>query len=97
MCELSQEELARAARMSRNFVSSVERGAHGVDIIRVLRLAIALGVTLNDLVPPIPEAMTAEQPVGQTPRPWAATWFGAGSAAQIDMPARSEELLGDPA
>jgi transcriptional regulator with XRE-family HTH domain len=55
-CELSQEELARRARMSRNFVSSVERGAHGIDIVRVLRLAAALGVGLQELVPPIEQA-----------------------------------------
>jgi transcriptional regulator with XRE-family HTH domain len=83
-CDMSQEQLARAARMSRNFVSSVERGAHGVDIVRVVRLAVALRVTLNDLVPPIPEAITAEQPVSQTPRPWPPARFGAGSAAQTD-------------
>jgi hypothetical protein len=39
--------------MSRNFVSSIERGAHGIDILRIRRLALALGVDLDDLVPPI--------------------------------------------
>jgi transcriptional regulator with XRE-family HTH domain len=65
-CDMSQDQLARAARMSRNFVSSVERGAHGVDIVRVVRLAVALGVTLNELVPPIPERTSNEQPARQT-------------------------------
>jgi transcriptional regulator with XRE-family HTH domain len=48
--ELSQEQLARAAGMSRNFVSSIERGAHGVDVVRLLRLASALDVDIAVLV-----------------------------------------------
>ena len=78
--ELSQEQLARAAGMSRNFVSSIERGVHGADVVRVVRLAAALGVTLNELVPPIPAAMIAEQPVSQAARPRPPPWFGGGSA-----------------
>jgi transcriptional regulator with XRE-family HTH domain len=52
--ELSQEQLARAAGMSRNFVSSIERGAHGVDVVRLLRLATALGVDIAVLVSDAP-------------------------------------------
>ncbi|HVQ91295.1 MAG TPA: helix-turn-helix transcriptional regulator [Mycobacteriales bacterium] len=48
--ELSQEQLAKASGMSRNFVSSVERGAHGVDVVRLVRLAAALGVDVAVLV-----------------------------------------------
>lgn len=48
--ELSQEQLAKAAGMSRNFVSSIERGAHGVDVVRLLRLASALEVDIAVLV-----------------------------------------------
>lgn len=48
--EMSQQQLAQAAGMSRNFVSSIERGAHGVDVVRLLRLAAALDVGLVDLV-----------------------------------------------
>jgi transcriptional regulator with XRE-family HTH domain len=48
--EMSQEQLARTAGMSRNFVSSIERGAHGVDVVRLLRLAAALEVDLAELV-----------------------------------------------
>jgi transcriptional regulator with XRE-family HTH domain len=48
--ELSQEQLAKAAGMSRNFVSSVERGAHGVDVVRLVRLAAALDVDVAVLV-----------------------------------------------
>jgi transcriptional regulator with XRE-family HTH domain len=50
--ELTQEELAGRAGMSRNFVSSIERGAHGVDIVRIRRIALALDISFADLVPP---------------------------------------------
>ncbi len=49
--ELSQEQLARQAGMSRNFVSSIERGAHGVDVVRLRALAWALGVRVDQLMP----------------------------------------------
>jgi transcriptional regulator with XRE-family HTH domain len=49
--ELSQEQLAARAGMSRNFVSSIERGAHGVDVLRLRRLAEALGVDIAALLP----------------------------------------------
>jgi transcriptional regulator with XRE-family HTH domain len=37
--ELTQDELAKAAGMSRSFVSLIEHGARGVDVVRLLRLA----------------------------------------------------------
>jgi transcriptional regulator with XRE-family HTH domain len=48
--EMTQAELADAAGMSRSFVSLIEHGMHGVDIVRLHRLAAALGVPLVDLV-----------------------------------------------
>jgi transcriptional regulator with XRE-family HTH domain len=48
--EMSQEQLATASGMSRNFVSSIERGAHGVDVVRLLRLAGALKVDIGQIV-----------------------------------------------
>jgi transcriptional regulator with XRE-family HTH domain len=59
--EVSQEQLAQATGMSRNFVSSIERGAHGVDIVRVVRLAVALDVGLPDLLPDLSEITRREQ------------------------------------
>jgi transcriptional regulator with XRE-family HTH domain len=50
--ELSQDELATAAGISRNFVSSIERGAHGVDVVRLYRVADALQVDIAHLVSP---------------------------------------------
>jgi transcriptional regulator with XRE-family HTH domain len=54
--ELSQEQLAHAAGMSRNFVSSIERGIHGIDIVRLLRLAAAFGISLDALLSNLPPA-----------------------------------------
>lgn len=49
---LSQQQLADRAGLSRNFISGLERGTHGADVLRLRRLASALGVDLRDLVPP---------------------------------------------
>ena len=48
--ELTQEQLAEAAGMSRSFVSVVEHGAGGVDVLRLRWLALALGVALASLL-----------------------------------------------
>jgi transcriptional regulator with XRE-family HTH domain len=48
--EMTQDELAAASGMSRSFVSLIEHGAHGVDVVRLLRLAAALDVTLGELL-----------------------------------------------
>ena len=48
--ELTQDELAVAAGMSRSFVSLIEKGTHGVDVVRLLRLAAALDVPLAELI-----------------------------------------------
>jgi transcriptional regulator with XRE-family HTH domain len=62
--DMSQDQLAKRARMSRNFVSSIERGTHGIDILRIRRLALVLDVDLDALVPPIrPANDSNQQPV----------------------------------
>ncbi len=48
--EMTQAELADAAGISRSFVSLIEHGTHGVNIVRLRRLAAALGMPLVDLV-----------------------------------------------
>lgn len=48
--ELTQDELATAAGISRSFLSLVEKGAHGIDIVRLLRLAAAFDLSLTQLV-----------------------------------------------
>lgn len=44
--ELSQDEVAAKAGVTRNFVSAVERGAQGLDAWRLTYVAHALGTTL---------------------------------------------------
>jgi transcriptional regulator with XRE-family HTH domain len=46
----SQDELAADAGVTRNFVSAIERGAQGLDAVRLRRLAAAMGVSLADLL-----------------------------------------------
>ena len=48
--EMTQDDLATAAGMSRSFVSLIEKGSHGVDVVRLLRLAAALDVPLAELI-----------------------------------------------
>ena len=48
--ELTQAELAHTAGISRSFVSLIEHGGRGVDVVRLLRIAAALDMPLADLV-----------------------------------------------
>ena len=48
--ELTQDELAVKAGMSRSFVSLIEHGKHGVDIVRLARLAAAFDQPLSILI-----------------------------------------------
>jgi DNA-binding XRE family transcriptional regulator len=49
--EYTQVELAGHAGMSRNFVSSIERGTHGLDVLRLRWLADALDLRVDQLLP----------------------------------------------
>ena len=46
----TQDELAVAAGVTRNFVSAIERGAVGLDAVRLRRLATAMQMPLADLL-----------------------------------------------
>jgi transcriptional regulator with XRE-family HTH domain len=50
--EVSQEQLALDANLSRTYVSEVERGARNVSIDNMGLLVDALGVKLKDLLDP---------------------------------------------
>lgn len=52
MREISQETLALTAKMSRSYVSGVERGERNVSIDNMGLLADALGINLQDLLDP---------------------------------------------
>ncbi|MCY1206797.1 transcriptional regulator, y4mF family [compost metagenome] len=47
---LTQERVAEAAGLHPNYVSSVERAERNISICNIERIAIALGVTMAELV-----------------------------------------------
>jgi transcriptional regulator with XRE-family HTH domain len=48
--QLSQEELAQAAGLDRTYVSRVERGAHNVTVLTLIRVAEAPDITPGELL-----------------------------------------------
>ena len=48
---LSQEKLADLAGLHRTYVSSVERGKRNISLENIERLAVALGVSMRELMP----------------------------------------------
>ena len=48
---VSQEKLADLAKLHRTYVSSVERGKRNISLLNIEKLAIALGVTMGELMP----------------------------------------------
>lgn len=47
--ELTQEQVATAAGVSRSMVALIEQGAHGVDVYRLRRMAAAAGTSITEL------------------------------------------------
>ncbi len=47
---LTQQDVADRAGVSRSFVSLFEKGGHGIDVLALRRIALALGVPLSELV-----------------------------------------------
>ena len=50
MHDRTQEDLAAAAGVTRNFVSAIERGAQGLDAVRLRKLAAEMGMSVADLL-----------------------------------------------
>jgi transcriptional regulator with XRE-family HTH domain len=48
--DTSQDELAAKGDVTRNFLSAIERGVVGLDAARLRRLAVAMGLTLSELL-----------------------------------------------
>ena len=56
--DLSQDDLARSAGVTLNFVSAIERGAQGLDAVRLRRLATVMHMPLATLLAdPPPSSM----------------------------------------
>lgn len=55
MQSMTQDDLAEATGMSRSFVSLIEHGTHGVDVVRILRLAAVFGIPPAALFSPEPD------------------------------------------
>ena len=47
---LSQEELARKAKLHRTYIGGIERGERNVSLLNITRIAKALGITAKDLL-----------------------------------------------
>jgi putative transcriptional regulator len=58
-CGLTQTELARAVKVSRQTISSIERGDYNPSTSLALRISIALGVSVDNLFS-LPEPICAE-------------------------------------
>jgi transcriptional regulator with XRE-family HTH domain len=86
--EYSQEQLARRAGMSRNFVSSIERGAHGIDVRRLRWLARALGLPVDQLLPTDEEVRAAAAALPPRParRDTAAEGGPTGATRPVRLP-----------
>ena len=61
--ELTQEQLAAATGISRSFISLIEKGTHGIDVVRLYRLAAVLGRPLPELLTYPPHAAMEAAPV----------------------------------
>ena len=53
---LTQTDLAKAARIAQGFLSEIESGLKTGDVTVLQRIAIALGVSLLELVPDLPSS-----------------------------------------
>ena len=48
--DMTQEQVAETAGISRSFISVIEQGTHGVDVVRLVRLAAVFGLSLVELL-----------------------------------------------
>jgi transcriptional regulator with XRE-family HTH domain len=55
MHDKTQDDLAREAGVTRNFVSAMERGAQGLDALRLRKLAAVMGTSLAELLADPPD------------------------------------------
>ena len=48
--KLTQEDVANLAELHTNYISSVERGERNISLRNIVRVALALGVSVSELV-----------------------------------------------
>lgn len=60
--KLSQEALAAEADMDRSYLGDMERGERNPSLIALLKLSMALGCSLNDLVADVSLGVSDEPP-----------------------------------
>lgn len=63
---LTQEKVAEAAGLHPNYISSVERGERNLSIGNIENIALALGVSMGDLVAETPLAEKRKSAQGKT-------------------------------
>jgi transcriptional regulator with XRE-family HTH domain len=63
----SQDELAAEAGVTRNFISAIERGAQGLDAVRLRRLAGVMDMSLGQLLAEPDRAVSPSSPEGTGP------------------------------
>lgn len=83
--ERSQDELAAEAGVTRNFVSAIERGAQGLDAVRLRRLAAVMGMTLGELLAD-PEPAQTREAVAARSSSSAASAYGASPSSVSRSP-----------
>jgi transcriptional regulator with XRE-family HTH domain len=57
---LSQEDLAEASKLSRNYISDIERGVRNPSLLALVRLARALHLSLRDLLEDVEPRLVAK-------------------------------------
>ncbi|GGX13338.1 hypothetical protein GCM10011282_19340 [Undibacterium macrobrachii] len=58
---LTQEKVAEYAELHPNYISSVERAERNISICNIERIAHALGVTMPELLSPLPAGDSATE------------------------------------
>lgn len=64
--KLTQEQIAEAADLGVNIVGRLERAVIAPGLVTLLKLSVALGVTIHDLLDPFTPELVAQMKLGAT-------------------------------